>query len=245
MRELKNMFELFFIRRRLKDKEPIWIAAGIASAFFTGAMYSFAPAYVCSSYLLSSVFLFFLCCFISMGLHEKEDEVFEEVLLLHSRSDAVYYLSRELLQLGACFVFALILAFAPVLKALSNPHFFTRPVGAWDVICGAAVILFCGVCGIETGDLFHPRLMDRKFGICGLILIALLSVCKEGLIRSLSFFRILNVLLPPVTDSLVLLGDTDRFDGRGIALILLHMILYSVLIALLKTGLMKHRRFGS
>lgn len=206
-------------------------------------MYSVAPAYVCSSYLLSSVFLYFLCIYISMSLHGRENDVFEEVLLLHSRPDAAYYLSRELLQLCMCLIFAFVLSVFPILKSIVQPHYFTRAITAADVIYGGAMILFCGICGIESGDLFHPRYINRKFGYCAVILLSVLAVCKHALIQTSALFRILDIFLPPIMDSFILLGNTDSFDGKGTVLILLHMLVYSSVITAIKIVLLKRWKY--
>jgi hypothetical protein len=44
-------------------------------------------------------------------------------------------------------------------------------------------------------------------------------------------------------DSLVLLGNSDRFEPAGIFLIILHMLLYSIAVMLLKILLLKRCRY--
>ena len=241
--ELKNIYNLYTIRRKQLKKSPVWLVSIICTVGYLGVMYSVSPAFICSCYLLSAIYLFFLCEFISMSLHEKENDIFEEVLLLHCESDVPYYLSREMLQLRMCFIFAVILTIYPVLKSWQRPGFFVRNPEAIDVLCGGAVILFSGICGIETADFFHSRLLSRKFGVCFLILVSLLSLCKEGLIETLAVFKILNILMPPVTDGLVLLGSGDNFDKMGILLIVIHMMIFSIVITILKIKLLQIKKF--
>lgn len=241
--ELKNIYNLYTIRRKQLKKSPVWLVSIICTVGYLGVMYSVSPAFICSCYLLSAIYLFFLCEFISMSLHEKENDIFEEVLLLHCESEVPYYLSREMLQLRMCFIFAVILTIYPVLKSWQRPGFFVRNPEAIDVLCGGAVILFSGICGIETADFFHSRLLSRKFGGCFLILVSLLSLCKEGLIETLAVFKILNILMPPVTDGLVLLGSGDNFDKMGILLIVIHMMIFSIVITILKIKLLQIKKF--
>lgn len=240
---MKSTYSLYTIRRRLMKKNALWIITAVLTAGFLGVMYSIAPAYVCSSYLISSVFMYFISVYISMDLHEKENDVFEEVLLLHTKSDTEYYLSREMLQIRMCLIYALILSFFPVVYSVIRPGYFTRAVTPNDLICGGLMIIFCGVCGAETGDFFHPRFIGRKYGICGAILITVLAVCKEGLIQTFAAFKILDIITPPITDSLVLLGNTDSFDITAILLIVLHMFLYSLAVMLIKIMLLKRRGY--
>lgn len=240
---MKSTYSLYTIRRRLMKKNALWIITAVLTAGFLGVMYSFAPAYVCSSYLISSVFMYFISVYISMDLHEKENDVFEEVLLLHTKSDTEYYLSREMLQIRMCMIYALILSFFPVIYSVIRPGYFTRAVTLGDLICGGLMIIFCGICGAETGDFFHPRFIGRKYGICGAILITVLAVCKEGLIRTFAVFKILDIITPPITDSLVLLGNTDSFDTAGILLIALHMFVFSLAVMFIKVWLLKRRGY--
>lgn len=219
-------------------KNPVWVVSAILTAGFLGIMYSIAPAYICSSYLLSSVFAYFLCIYISISLHDKENDVFEGILLLHCSSKAEYYASREFLQISMCLIFTIILSFFPVLKDIIAPHFFTRRIAADDLIYGGITVVFSGLCGIETGDLFHPRYISRKAGWAAVILFSLLALCKEGLIRNLPVFKILDILTPPITDSLILLGNTDSFNKAGTLLIVLHMFIFSLLAALVKIKLL-------
>ena len=236
---MKNIFELYNIRRRLVRKIPMRIIAVILIAAFLGVMYSIAPAYICSSLMISAVFAYFLCAYAAMSLHEKENDVFEEVLLLHCDSDKAYHASRELLQLGICFVFSLILSVFPVLKSVIEPHFFTRAFTVTDVVIGGGLIFFSGVCGTETADLFHPRIIGRKFGICAVVLISVVAICKAGLIQTHPVFRILDVLMPPVTDAHTLLGVSDSFDVARDCAVMLHMIVYALLMVLIKIRLLR------
>ena len=240
---LKNISELYKIRWRLIKKSPMWIVSLICTAAFLGVMYSFAPAYICSSLLLTSVFQYFLCAYISLSLHERENDVFEEVLLLHCDTSPAYYISREVLQLGVCFIFSVILSLFPLLKSYIQPWFFTRAFTVADVVIGSGLIFFSGVCGLETADLFHPRFIGRKFGICAVVLLSVLALCKQGLIQTSPAFRILNIFMPPVMDSFVLLGNSDSFSISGDGLIILHMLVYALVMAAVKIKLLQYKRY--
>lgn len=243
LRVLKNTYHLYTIRRRLMTRNALWAVTMLVIAAFLGAMYSFPPAYVCSSYLVSSVFMYFLGIYLSMNLHAGENDVFEEILLLHADSDAAYYLSREMLQARMCLICSLILSFFPLIYSIIRPGYFTRAIMPGDVCCGAAVILFCGFCGAETGDFFHPRFIGRRYGICFAILISVVALCKQGLMETFAAFGILEIFMPPVTDSLVLLGNSDNFEAMGIFLIVLHMFAYSLVMMCIKILLLRHSRY--
>ena len=240
---MKSIFNLYKIRCRLIRKSPVWIISLICTAAFLGAMYSFAPAYIGSSLLITSVFQYFLCAYISMSLHARENDVFEEVLMLHCDTDREYYVSRELIMLSACLIFSMILSVFPLLKSFVQPGYFTRMFTPEDFVIGGGLILFGGICGAETADFFHPRFIGRKFGICAVLLISVLALCKHALIQTLPVFGILNILTPPIMDSFILLGNSDSFNISGDSLIMLHMMIYAVLAAILKITLLRIRKF--
>ena len=178
-----------------------------------------------------------------MSLHARENDVFEEVLILHCDNDTAYYVSRELIMLSVCLVFSLILSIFPLLKSFVQPDYFTRLFTPADFVVGGGLILFSGICGSETADIFHPRFFGRKFGICAVLLISVTALCKHALIQTLPIFGILNILTPPIMDSFILLGNSDSFNISGDCLIMLHMMIYAVLAAILKITLLRISKF--
>ncbi len=115
---LKNTFELYRLRLKLLHKGQVLIIPVVATAIFIGIMYSMAPIGVTSSFLLSAAFLYFLCVFISMTLNGKENDVFEETLLMHCKSPLNYYVSREMLLLTQCIGYSLLLTVFPTVLFL-------------------------------------------------------------------------------------------------------------------------------
>ena len=113
------------------------------------------------------------------------------------------------------------------------------------MICGAALIVSSGLAGMQTGDLFHPRIMRRRgFAITGALFISVAAVCKYGILDSYPFAWIINFILPPVMDGFKLVGDSDLFSVSGIGLICGHMILYAIVVMVIKVYAMRSRRFG-
>ncbi len=240
---MKNIYELYGIRRKLSKKYASLVITPVVTVIFLCVMYSVSPVYICSSYLISSVFMYFTGVYISMDLHDRENDVFEEVLFLHAASDVKYYISREVLQIRISLLFSLVLSLYPVLISALRPGSFTRTVTPGDVICGGLIIVFCGICGTETGDLFHPRCIKNRTGVLLAVLISVLALSKYGLIQTSAVFNALHVLVPPIMDSFVLLGNSDRFDPKGILPIILHLFLFSSAVTLIKIILLKRFRF--
>jgi hypothetical protein len=241
---LKNTLELYKLRRKLIKKGQVLIVPVVAIALFIGIMYSMAPIGVTSSFLLSAAFLYFVCVFISMTLNGKENDVFEETLMMHCEKPLNYYVSREMLLITQCFGYALILTVFPAVLFLLRSSMFIRPMGIIDVILGGLYIFFSGLCGMATGDFFHPRFLQRrKDGILGALMISVLAICKEGLIELLMPLAVLNFVLPPFLDGFKLVGSSDIFELRGMVLIFLHMAAYAVVVVCLKVWVLEKRRF--
>lgn len=244
MLALKNSIELFRLRRKLLHKGQVLIIPVVATAIFIGIMYSMAPIGVTSSFLLSAAFLYFICVFISMTLNGKENDVFEETLMLHCNTPFNYYVSREMLLCTQCFGYSLILAVFPAVLFLLRGSMFIRPMGVSDVTFGGLYIFLSGLCGMATGDFFHPRFLPkRKDGILGALVVSVLEICKDGLIEAFVPFAALNFVLPPFLDGFMLVGSTDYFAPKGMGLIFLHMVLYVAVVICLKIWVLEKKRF--
>ncbi|MCR5023650.1 MAG: hypothetical protein K6A90_04840 [Lachnospiraceae bacterium] len=241
---LKNSLELYRLRKKTLKKSSVLIIPTVATTIFIGVMYSITPHEVCSSFLLSAVFLYFICLFLSMALNGRENDIYEETLRMHCLVDHSYYWSRELLlfTLNLCYMF--VLTSVPTVLYLIDNTRFTRPMVFADVVCGGGYIFMCGLGGMATGDLFHPRIIGkRKNAILGAFAISLLAVSKQGLIAFSPAFGILHFILPPITDGLKSVGDNDFFEPVEMLLICLHMVIYYLLIVMLKIQMLEKRKF--
>jgi hypothetical protein len=217
----------------------------VVIVFFLFVMYSMSPLDITSSFIISAVFLFIVCVFISMNINGKENDVFEETLLLHSRFPVNFFASRELVFLSISVLYSLILTIYPVVLAVTDKNKFVPSVEPMDIVCGGAYVLACGIAGTATGDLFHPRLIaKRKDAILDAILISILTVCKHGLIGYNPVFKFLNILLPPIMNGMELVSANNyRFDTAGIFLICLHALVYSAVVTLIKIKLLSVKKF--
>lgn len=244
--ELKNTYSIYKLRMNVVFRNAVLIIPIIATAAFIKMAYAVTPTQVSGSFLLSGVFLFLCMTFLAQCIQDRENDVHEEILLLHSKSDKNFYMSRELVLLSILLVFAIVLTFYPVMFSMRCDHVFSRPLEVNDVIFGGIIILSNGLCGFTLGDFFHQRIQnERKHRIILVIFFILVSVCKTPLIHKFSAFKFLNILLPPVVDALDMVGDTDRFDKMGTIGIFIHSIIFAIVITLLKNVLLKKRKFNS
>lgn len=225
-------------------KSSVLTVPTVAMLIFFGAMYTIAPFEICSSFLLSAVFLYFIGLFLSMSLNGRENDIYEETLSMHCLVPHSYYWSRELLLITLNLCYALALIIVPAVLFFIDSTRFTRQLEFEDIACGGLHIFMCGLGGMATGDFFHPRIFrKRRDAIIGAFAISLFAVSKYGLIHFSNVFGILNIVLPPVTDGLKLVGNSDYMNPAGMLMICIHFAIYCFFIMVLKIKILKKKRF--
>ncbi len=241
---LRNLIEIYRLRLKMLKKSSTLTIPTVVTLIFLGAMYSVAPHNICSSFLLSALFIYFICLFLSIYLNGGENDIYEETLFLHCLDIHSYYFSRELLLITLDLCYTLVLTLVPTILFLMDNGRFTRQMELADIACGGGHIFMCGLGGMMTGDFFHPRIFrKRRNAIIGAIAISLLAVSKEGLIDCSSAFSILNFILPPITDGLKSVGSNSYFEPREMMLICMHLAVYCLLIMIVKIKMLEKKKF--
>lgn len=239
-----NLFSLYKLRMKMIIKSAVLVAPTIAILGFLGVMYTIKPSQITASFLLSGFVLFVICTIMSMSIASKEDNVHEELLQLHSKSETGFYLSRELVYLTICIFYSLILVVYPVLSAKWNEHFFTRQLQTEDVILGGLLIFANALCGMAIGDFFHKRIVNnRKAAVVLLLVVAALAVIKFSVITDVPVLKYPYYLIPPIMDGFKMVGNTDIFDMTGTVHILIHVVLFVLVSMIIKIGLLKYKKY--
>lgn len=241
-----NIFSLYKLRMSVLFRNAILIIPIVATVVFLGTMYSMPPFQVSGSFLLSGLFLFVISLYISVCIQDRENDVHEEVMLLHSRSFINYYISRELVLLSCMLVFAAILTIFPGIKYMNDSTNFSRPLVPLDTLYGGMIILINGLCGISVGDLFHQRIISRRRDrLIAVIFVSVVAVCKHSLIHSFVFLKFLNIFLPPIMDGFDMVGNTDIFDEMGTIKILIHTLIFAAVVTLIKIKILLYKKYNS
>ncbi len=242
---MKNIFSLYKLKMMTVIKSTILVIPTVSVVVFLGVMYSIIPQQISSSFLMSGFLLFVISTYITMCIQMKEQDVQEELFQLHSRSEGGYYLAREMVTFSIMLFYGVILILYPVIRSSIDKGWFTRPLEGTDVFYSSIVILGNGICGIALGDFFHRRLIPRRRNaVIGVVLVAVLAVCKTPIIDKLPYMKVLNFLLPPVTDGFVMVGNGDTFDPKETMLIGVHSLLFVLTVVLIKICLLHRRKFG-
>lgn len=242
---LKNIFSLYRLRLNLMFRNAVLVIPIVATFVFLEAMYSVIPIQVSGSFLISGIFLFVVCIYISQSIQQRENDIQEEVMLLHSKSPECFYISRELVSLSIVAAFTILLIFWPVIKYVLNDSTFSRPLKMSDVIYGGIIIVVNGLCGVAVGDFFHQRFIyKRRSRLIAVVFVSIISICKHSLIQKFVFLKFLNFLLPPIMDGADMVGNSDIFDGKGTMIILMHSIIYVVVLTIIKIQILNYRKFS-
>ncbi len=246
---MKNIFSLYKLRMMVVSRSAVLVIPIVAVAAFVQAMYSVTPTQISGSFLLSGLFLFIISAFIALTIQFKENDTHEEIMLLHSKSRFNYYISREMILCSLTLLFAVFLIVYPIIDSALNSHLFNRKLTISDIIYGSLIVIGNGLCGVAVGDLFHQRIINkRRNSIIGLILFALLAICKHPLLHafpSIKIMNVLNIITPPIMDGFEMVGDTDVFDQMGTLTIFLHMIVFVVVVAFVKIRILMYRKYNS
>lgn len=241
---LKNSIETYRLRLKMLKRSAVLTVPTVATLIFLGVMYSIEPFDVCSSFLLSAVFLYFICLFLAMSLNGRENDIYEETISLHCVTPHSYYLSREMLLISLDFCYAFVLTLVPVILFFMDNTRFTRLMKFEDIVCGGLHIFMCGLGGVLIGDFFHPRIFrKRRDAIIGALAVSLLAVTKEGLIGLSAAFGILNFVLPPITDGLKSVGSSGFFKPADMMIICIHFVIYYLVILMLKIQILQKKKF--
>lgn len=200
----------------------------IVIAIFTSIVYSMAPLYVCSGFIMSGILNFFLSAFICMNIGAGEEIVEEQLLMLHGKKRIRYYMGRELSFVSINLVYTLVLTIIPlILNVVDHNQLFLRSITKKDVVCGSMTIFFSGLAGIAIADLFHKQIMkDRNLAVILTILFMIITVVIDAVIQKNQLPAVIAIVFPPVMDPASYFVRTDQFIWEKVILYAIQMVLY-------------------
>ena len=126
-------------------RSAILVIPTVSVVVFLGVMYSILPEQIAASFLSSGLLLFVISVYVSICVQMKEQDVHEELFLMHSRSGAGYYPVREMVTFSIMLFYAVILIVYPAIRSSFNSHWFTRPLTSSDLFHGSILILGAGI----------------------------------------------------------------------------------------------------
>ncbi len=175
---------------------------------FLLGIYAIRPNDVTYSYVISSAVIYMLAAWLTSGLIDNEDNVQQQITILHCRSHTVFYLCK----IAFIWLFTLLLScIAIIYPILVNT--FDREVNTNDIFLASVSHSLLALLGIAIALMFNSRFIhDRRLSLLLLYMVIILSLIQGKLTEILPFIKYPLYLLPPVFYSLDQMGSTSKYS---------------------------------
>lgn len=222
-----------------------WLIPMLVLVGVLAMLYSMAPVMIVNSFSISGVFLFGIMVWIGKTLEGIEPEVSEQVMILRLKSHRKYYLLQILFVLCVSIVITGITLLFPCISQMrSGGNLMTRPITLSDMIGGGLLMLACSFVGGMVGGLFHNRIIaNPRLNLVLTSMIALLAICRNGIVSKIAFTKFILWIIPPVSDVVSWFSNENYFDMGKVMQGFLILVLYGVILATLKVEFLRKRKF--
>ena len=179
-----------------------WVMPLIVLLGTLGMMYSMPPVGIVDSFSITGIFLFVIMVWIGKTIQGVESEVSEQVMILRLKSERKYYLCHIIFMMFICVVVTGISIVVPFFIQIGSGNVLLSRQLIWSDFVGGGLLMFaCSFTGGMLGELFHIRVIqNRKVGIGLTFFIAVLAICRNGVIAEYAFTRYILWVIPPISD---------------------------------------------
>lgn len=208
-------------------------------------MYSIAPVEIVECFSMTGIFLFAIMVWIGRTIQGVEPEVSEQVMILRLKSDRKYYLCHIIFMMCICVVVTAISVVVPVFIHIWSGNALLSRQFIWSDFVGGGLLMFvCSFVGGMVGELFHIRIMkNRTVGIGLTFFIALLAVCRNGVIAEFAAMKYLLWVIPPISDVVSWFTNESYFYMGEVMRGLILLLVYGVVMAVMKVELLRRVKF--
>ena len=208
-------------------------------------LYTMIPVGVVESFVLSSIYVFLIMVWVSLGVSELEDPVSEQIMILRIQSEGKFYFSQILFLAAISAAAAFLSVLAPVFINLVNHNqVFTRSLIPADIISSYLLLWASAFLGSSLGGFFPARIMkDRKSAILLTILITIISVAKGSILDTLPLPAILLCFIPPMSEVFTIFGLDEYFQIGKVVLGVVVLFGYGCVMVVIKIRLLIKNKF--
>lgn len=208
-------------------------------------LYSMIPVGVVESFVLSSIYVFLIMVWVSLGVSDLEDPVSEQIIILRIQSEGKFYFSQILFLAALSAAAAFLAVLAPMfLNLVNHNQVFTRSLTLSDIICSYLLLWASAFLGSSLGDFFPARIMkDRKSAILLTLLITIISVAKGSILDTLPLPAILLCFIPPMSEVFTIFGLDEYFQIGKVVLGVVVLFGYGCVMAVIKVRLLMRNKF--
>lgn len=242
---MKVICEMIRYQYRQYMMSAKWVMPLIALLGVLGMMYSMAPVGIVSSFSITGIFLFVIMVWIGKNVEGLEPEVSEHVMILRLESERKYYWCHIIFMMCICVVLTGISIAVPVFTHIRSGNALLSRQLIWTDFVGGGLLMFaCAFTGGMLGELFHIRVIrDRTVAIGLTFFIALLAICRNGVISDFAIMKYILWVIPPISD-VVSWFTNESYYGmgevmRGFSILLI----YGIVMAVGKVELLRKVKF--
>ncbi|MBD5547111.1 MAG: hypothetical protein HDQ97_06910 [Lachnospiraceae bacterium] len=222
-----------------------WVMPFIVLLGLLGIMYNMAPVGIVDSFSITGIFLFVIMVWIGRTIQGVEPEVSEHVMILRLKSDRKYYLCHIMFIMCICAAVTGISIVVPVFIHIRSGNALLSRQLIWPDFVGGGLLMFaCSFTGGMAGELFHIRIMkNRNVGIGLTFLIALLAVCRNGVIADFAIMKYILWIIPPISDVVSWFTNESYFNMGEVMRGFIILLIYGIVMAVMKVELLRRVKF--
>lgn len=222
-----------------------WVMPLIVLLGPLGMMYSLPPVGIVDSFSITGVFLFIIMVWIGKTIQGVEPEVSEQVMILRLKSERKYYLCHIIFIMCICVVVTGISIVVPIFIHIWSGNALLSRQLIWSDFVGGGLLMFvCSFIGGMVGELFHIRIIkNKKVGIGLTFFIALLAVCRNGVIAEFVTMKYILWVIPPISDVVSWFTNESYFNMGEVMRGFILLLIYGVVMAVMKVELLRRVKF--
>ncbi len=222
-----------------------WVMPLIVLLGTLGMMYSMAPVEIVDSFSITGIFLFVIMVWVGKTIQEVEPEVSEQVMILRLKSERKYYLCHIIFMMCICVVVTGISIVVPVFIHIWSGNVLLSRQLVWsDFVGGGLLMIACSFIGGMVGELFHIRVIkNRNVGIGLTFFIALLAVCRNGVIAKFATMKYILWVIPPISDVISWVTNESYFNMGEVMRGFILLLIYGAVMAVMKVELLRRVKF--
>ena len=222
-----------------------WVMPLIVLLGTLGMMYSMPPVGIVDSFSITGIFLFVIMVWIGKTIQGVESEVSEQVMILRLKSERKYYLCHIIFMMFICVVVTGISIVVPFFIQIGSGNVLLSRQLIWSDFVGGGLLMFaCSFTGGMLGELFHIRVIqNRKVGIGLTFFIAVLAICRNGVIAEYAFTKYILWVIPPISDVVSWYTNESYYNMGEVMSGFIFLLIYGIVMAVMKVELLQKVKF--
>lgn len=222
-----------------------WLMPLVVFMIILVFMYDIGPLDIVNSFSLMGLFLFGIMVWIGVTIQNVEPEVSEQIMILRLKSERRYYVYHIIFVTCISAVLTTLAVIFPIIKnSICRNSLLSRSVIWSDIVGGFLLMFVCAFVGGMVGELFHYRIIRKRYiGIGLTFFVALIAICRNGVIAKYTVTKYILWVIPPVSDVVSWFSYWEYFDMGKLLGGFVLLLMYGIVIAVVKVELLRKKGF--